>query len=384
MNILRHFPSILLLSVAVLSIYSSGCFEGIPFIGPAVVYPHIVPVIGGTMPAPPTYLFAFQDRKIEVGIPVDASVYAGAKATDKSARVYDSALPEQEWREGIYRALINDPAQDGFYSEILANMRAERSLHSLDSDEYAELMAVFVQSIPYENQNLTSPRFPVETFVDGMGDCDDKSLLLAGLLSHEGYRAALLYFESERHMAVGVGCPDGGYRNTGYAYIETTNVSLVGIPPDTLAGGTTLSSNPDVIPVGNGTFNYTLCRETAAMWHTKHEMEQILARSEAEIRDMENQLDEKKRSLDTQRSSLENLLSAGDIGGYNRRVAAYNAEVSEYNRVRADLLRMVEKFNQIAEIHNYLVTHQHDRKGTWEWYSTLPGFDEMMERSGTL
>lgn len=383
MNLLRLIPTILLMSVAVSLLCSSGCLEGIPFIGPAVVYPHIVPVSGGTMPAPPTYLFAFQDRKIEMGIPVDASVYAGAKVTDKSARVYDSALPEQEWRKGIYRALISDPAQDYFYSAILARMKAERSLNSLDSDEYAELIAVFVQSIPYENQNLTSPRFPVETYVDGMGDCDDKSLLLAGLLSSEGYRAALLYFEPERHMAVGVGCPDGGYRDTGYAYIETTNVSLVGIPPDTLAGGTILSSHPDVIPIGNGTLNYTLCSETSTIWNFKYELEQILARSEAGIRDLENQLDEKKRSLDAQRSSLENLLSAGDIGGYNRRVAAYNKEVSDYNRVRADLLYMVEKFNRIAEIHNYLVTHQHDRKGTWKWYSTLPGVDKILERPGT-
>lgn len=371
---MRFLHSLLLISVAISALCSAGCLEGIPFIGPPAVYPHIVPIEGGSMPVPPRYIYAFQDLSIEVDTSVDASVYAGARATDKSARIFDSALAEHQWRDGIYNALISDPAQDAFFTGVISTLKAEQSLNRFDSDEYAELLAVFVQSIPYENQNLTSPRFPVETYVDGMGDCDDKSLLLAGLLSREGYRTALLYFEPERHMAVGVGCPGSGYRNTGYAYIETTNVSLVGIPPETLAGGTVLSSLPVVIPVGNGMLNYTLCNETSDIWRLKNESEQILAGIETEIRDMETMLEEKKGVLDAQKSSLEILLSTGDIGGYNRRVAAYNAEVTQYNQMRADLMSKVDRFNRLAEIHNGIVTRQHDRKGIWEWFVTFPGF----------
>ena len=370
---MRFLPYLLLICGAFFALCSAGCLEGIPFLGPPAVYPHIVPIEGGTMPEPPRYMFAFQDRNVEVDAPVEAPVYAGARATDKSARIFDRALMEPQWREGIYRALISDPAQDALYIGVISTLKAEQHLNSLDSDEYAELMAVFVQSIPYENQNLTSPRYPIETYVDGMGDCDDKSLFLAGLLSREGYRTALLYFEPERHMAVGVGCPERGYRNTGYAYIETTNVSLVGIPPETLAGGTVLSSPPVVIPVGNGMLNYTLCNETSAIWRLKGDSEQILARIETEVRDMETRLEEKKGVLDARKSSLEAFLSVGDTGGYNRGVAAYNAEVSQYNQMRADLLTRVERFNRIAEVHNFIVTSQHDRKGIWEWYVTFPG-----------
>ena len=73
-------------------------------------------------------------------------------------------------------------------------------------------------------------KFPIETYVDKSGDCADKSLLLAGILSREGYNVALLSFPKESHMAVGVVCPGADYKNTGYAFVETTQLSFVGVP----------------------------------------------------------------------------------------------------------------------------------------------------------
>lgn len=367
---MRSLHYLVLLSLAAAAIFAPGCLEGIPFLGPPVVYPHIAPVPGGSMPSAPVYTFPFHDGTAVVDIGIDAPVYAGAKAADKGARIYDHGVAEEEWREGIYQALIGDPAQDGFYSSLIAALRAERESRRLDDDGYAELLAVFVQSIPYENRNLTSPRFPVETYVDGMGDCDDKSLLLAGLLSREGYRTALLYFDQERHMAVGVGSTGGGYRDTGYSYIETTNVSLICIPPGQLAGGVELTSVPAVYPVGNGTLGYSRCHETEEIWKAKAGAERELALMEPEIGSREGELDGMRVSLESERESMERLLSLGDTAGYNRRVAAYNGKAGEYNRLRTELLEMVNRYNHLAAIHNYIVTHQHDRPGTWSWLSS--------------
>jgi hypothetical protein len=363
----------MLMSVFLSALFASGCLEALPWFGSPVVYPRIVPVEGGAMPPPAVYTFPFQDRNVVVDTPVDAAVYAGARVAEKSARVYDHSIAEEVWRAGIYQALIGDTGQDGFYSRLLSLFRVERNTRSLDQDEYAELLAVFVQSIPYESQNLTSPRFPVETYVDGLGDCDDKSLLLAGLLSREGYRTALLYFDQERHMAVGIGCDEPGYQGTGYAYIETTNVSLVGIPPRELAGGIRLTSLPTVIPVGDGTLNYTRCRETAELWQSVKETERELALLETDIRNWESILQGMKDRLDSQKASMEQMLSRGDTGGYNMRIPGYNAQVQEYNRLRADLLEVVNRFNRLAGVHNYLITHQYDRKGTYAWLAALPG-----------
>ena len=149
-----------------------------------------------------------------------------------------------------YLAMVNDSAQDQMYADLTAQFRKIRDDQGLSSDEYLELMAAYTQSLTYETTPDNPAKYPVETVVDGAGDCDDKSLLLAGLLSREGYKVALLSFSPEAHMALGVGSADSFYRDTGYAYLETTNLSYVGVPPDELEGGVVLTSKPLIIPVG--------------------------------------------------------------------------------------------------------------------------------------
>ena len=99
-------------------------------------------------------------------------------------------------------------------------------------------MTVFVQSLPYDTKSgvLDSPpRFPVETFVDGTGNCEDKSVLLAGLLSREGYDVVLFLFLPEHHIALGIRNSSYSFQDTGYTYIETTGTLLVGEVPSELA-----------------------------------------------------------------------------------------------------------------------------------------------------
>ena len=119
------------------------------------------------------------------------------------------------------------------------------------TDEYLELMAVAVQSLPYETDGtLTAPKFPIETYVDGKGDCDDKSLLLAGLLAREGYTVALFYFKPEAHMAVGVKGYGCAYQDTGYGYVATTNLCSWVSSTASLTGGVNLTSAPACHPGG--------------------------------------------------------------------------------------------------------------------------------------
>jgi hypothetical protein len=55
------------------------------------------------------------------------------------------------------------------------------------------------------------PKHPIAAFADGVGDCDVRSALLAGLLAREGYGACLLLFIEEQHMAVGLRAEGIGY-----------------------------------------------------------------------------------------------------------------------------------------------------------------------------
>jgi len=89
-------------------------------------------------------------------------------------------------------------------------------------------------------------RFPVETLVDQVGDCEDTSVLFASILNVLDYDVALLYYtwidengDYIGHLAVGVNIQGATgdfvkYKNIKYYYCETTTPSYKcgQIPPD--------------------------------------------------------------------------------------------------------------------------------------------------------
>jgi hypothetical protein len=306
---------------------------------PQVIYPSIRPVeVEGTY-KDVGISFQFEGVNRSLSIPVNGTVYFGAQSAKKEA-ILTRDIPDSIFIPNYYLAFLNDPNQEEFYQKLLGGFRRIRATDSLDDDEYLELIAVAVQSLPYVTDGtLTAPKFPIETYVDGRGDCDDKSLLLAGLLAREGYTVALLSFKPENHMAVGVKGYQCDYRDTGYGYLETTNVTMVGVPTLQLDGGVNLSSVPFVIPVANGTRLYGRCQETLAI-------EKALERTESR----DTALSKDLASLTARMSELRSL---GRFMEYNQILDQYNAVVKDYN--------------DNALVHNYIVQHQDDRKGTFAW-----------------
>lgn len=90
----------------------------------------------------------------------------------------------------------------------------------------------FVQSLRYMSDRaskgeLDYVRFPVETLVDGVGDCEDMAILAAAILHEMGYDVLLVNLPD--HMALAVECDDCEgvyyqYGNRAYYYLEVTNV----------------------------------------------------------------------------------------------------------------------------------------------------------------
>ncbi|MBR4987418.1 MAG: hypothetical protein IKY81_01990 [Methanocorpusculum sp.] len=211
-------------------------------------------------------------------IEIANSLYLGAKESGKSASV--PAGIGDAWLDGYYKAFVFDSHLAQFYPALLTPFRKIRRELNLDSDRYLELLTAYVQGLPYDKEKLASieiaPRFPVETAVDGTGICSDKSLLLAGMLSQEGYACALLHFGKENHLAVGIPAPAGfDFKKTGYAVIETTAVSYIGSDPCTETKGS-LVTRPKVVPVGNGTKTYSAIRDTAKILAVIRELEEKL------------------------------------------------------------------------------------------------------------
>jgi len=354
---------ILIVLVLVAAALGAGCLGGL--LHPAVVPPAIVPVEGAALDQAPVYTFSFEDGEETVRVDPDPAVYAGAKKADRQLYLAKD-LSEEEWIPIYYRAFINDSHQEPFYADLLAALREIRDSEGLDDDRYLELIAAFVQSVPYRTDaSIVEPKFPIETYVDGEGDCDDKSLLLAGLLAREGYGVALLYFGDEAHMAVGVESAGCFYRNTTYAYIEATNASYVGIPPAALSNGTVLSSDPLVIPVGDGPRFYAACDQVETI-------ERALSASRSRVEELAPELAARGQELEEERASLESLgarLTAlsrsGEIREYNRLVPEYNRKARDYNDAVGIYNTLLGESGAAVDLHNYLVAHAHDRPGSY-------------------
>jgi hypothetical protein len=289
-----------------------------------------------------TYTFPFQRENVTITANVSTAVYDGAQDGVKYA-VTQPGNPVNLIAPGYFNAFISDPRQDSFYAGLLQDFRSIRARDNLSDDEYLELMTVFVQNLPYDTKSgvLDSPpRFPVETFVDGTGNCEDKSILLAGLLSREGYDVVLFLFLPEHHIALGIRNSSYSFQDTGYAYIETTGTLLVSEVPSELVipekygptGGngnvTVANVTPLVIRAGNGTTGYTSANQVAF------------------ILDAEKEID--ARAL-----------------GLQARMGNCPAKNASCNRT------IEQEYDRYAILHNYIVTHKYDRAGLYQKIANL-------------
>ena len=120
--------------------------------------------------------------------------------------------------------------------------------HNWSSFQKIELVASFAQHFPY-SLDIDSRgvgdywRYPLETLVDGTGDCEDVTILAASILRRMGHSVAVFY--TSDHAALAVEAPlallDGtsalvdGRR---YYYVEMTSAgSRLGELPDSVDPG---------------------------------------------------------------------------------------------------------------------------------------------------
>ena len=87
----------------------------------------------------------------------------------------------------------------------------------------------FVQSLPYTLDNVTTGydefrRYAIETLIEGGGDCEDTTILVAAILRGLGEKTALIF--TPGHIALGVSGDFKGasinHNGTEYYYCETT------------------------------------------------------------------------------------------------------------------------------------------------------------------
>lgn len=130
-----------------------------------------------------------------------------------------------------YSVYVTHSLDDVFFQKLASALSAEGEQLGLTNYQMVELATFFVRTIPYSYDidsigHKEYPRYPIETLVEGTGDCEDHAILLAELLRSMNYDAILLEYPT--HMALGVA--DTGnmygsyYTHNGkkYYYVETT------------------------------------------------------------------------------------------------------------------------------------------------------------------
>ena len=151
--------------------------------------------------------------------------------------------PRVRLRYAKYSVYVTHSLDDVFFQKLAAALSVEAGKLGFTEHQMVELAVLFVQTIPYttdiDSTGLQEyPRYPIETLVEGTGDCEDHAILLAELLRSMNYDAILLEYRDE-HMAVGVADPGNtyGYHYTfngkSYYYVETTATGWeIGEAPD--------------------------------------------------------------------------------------------------------------------------------------------------------
>lgn len=355
---MKRALSILALMLAV----ASGCSAVLP---DGVIYPSITPDAAASEAHIVDVSFTFEGQPVAFTVGVEGALYAGASAADKQVIRFGNARAN-DWIEDYFPAFITEEHQVPFYDALIGAFRTVRDQRGLDSDRYAELMTAYVQSITYHVDPADlSPKFPVETFAEAMGDCDDKTLLLAALLSREGYDVAVLMFEPEEHVALGIRSADIGYRDTGYAFVETTVPGYIGQVPESLEGGVVLASEPRLFAIDGGQTAYAAGAQVASILAARERAVAEAARLAAEITATDEALASLEARVRATRDELAALKSQGQIAEYNAHVDSYNARVAEYNRALEVRNTLAAQHNAQAAIDRAVAEGSTDRQGTY-------------------
>lgn len=318
--------------------------------------PTIVPV-ASPVPATMTRTFQtkFEKKTYQIEVEVNTSIYEGARNVDRrwpgNGTWDDPAI-----LTAYYRRYIEDPAMEVFFDDLARPFRYIKAADGLTDEEYLELLVTFVQQIPYDPNAPVDPRYPVEVIGDQKGDCDEKSLLLLGMLAHEGYDTALLLFPDERHAAAGIGIsvngnpsfrvfrsPDSGK----YFYIESTGLTYIGQYTEPFG-----SAEVKVVPLGNGTRRFDRVNYVTRITGVYQKIEDRLPY-------MDNQMDEWQDEID----ALKTKLTSGTYetqDEWDRDYQEYTGLIEQYNDY-------VQKFNTYLEVRDYIADHPYDMAGVYRY-----------------
>ena len=163
------------------------------------------------------YTWFYKDNQWTISLAIPESIYDFYKTSERP--------PGED-----YSPYVTHPYDDNYIKSIVEKINVISIQSSLTELEKVNLVICFVQSLPYTYDDVSTPfddypRYPLETLVDGGGDCEDTSILTAAILREMEYNVVLLLYPSHMACAVNIESVFGSYYlidEEKYYYLETT------------------------------------------------------------------------------------------------------------------------------------------------------------------
>lgn len=171
------------------------------------------------------HTWAFEGKQCSISLGVSTQLYNYYK-NEREHLAYRYQFNQDEIQPNYYGFMLSE--YDRPVVREMARLCSELASSEL---EQVKIALSFVQSLPYAFDSDSKGedeyvRYPVETLVDGCGDCEDKVALLSAILYEMDADFMLLIMPE--HMALGVHCSGVMadryllFREKKYYYMETT------------------------------------------------------------------------------------------------------------------------------------------------------------------
>ncbi|MDO9231587.1 MAG: hypothetical protein Q7U36_03885 [bacterium] len=289
-----------------------------------------------------------------------------------------------DWEKDYYAMFLRHTSSDDSISLLATDLQNLGAQRKLNADQIVELTLAFVQSIPYDHlraeQILSGngvTNYPYETLFENKGVCSDKSFLLANLLTQMGYGTALLAYDDEHHMAVGIGCPaEFSSYDSGYCYAETTSTGFrIGMIPEidskegsaipmekkNYSQSSELSQfdakklgEPKIISVSSGK-TYAGIADSLALAKKIDALSREINTLEKNLSAQKNNFSADETKLSELEKKLKKLEKKKDYEEYNDLVEDYNDLLKKYKKKIQTYNEQIDVYNKKVDYYNSLV-----------------------------
>jgi len=340
-------------SIIVLVILVASCeSNNYKFYVPKIPFKSGFEELGDPKQANLKYNFELFKYEYVINLSIDNNKYNIATSLPKTLLVKEG---EQLSSKKFYNLFLHDNDDEPVLIDII-NQINQRSVGK-DFD-LVQLIVNFVQSIPYEEAK--AQKYPTETLFLNKGDCSDKSVLLAKLLSLAGYKTCLFVFENAKHMAVGIASKDKSiaYRS-GYIYIESTGYNPIGDIPKEFVGGVKINEEPIIVNINEGESPVEGYNNLQKMYKTVENkygedyfntskkgkiLLETISKLDLELKSINKLLDRKHKELKVVEQNFINNNCEGDL-----ETEKYNTCLSiqkSLNQKNIEYNKLVERFNK--------------------------------------